>query len=143
MSDFQRKARINQKQTTQQRMLGPEPFYEVTLDFPLSERQRLALYLVRHLGGLNVALKKMKFTKFFFCLTRFLFSPKNGADPTLFLDTRGILPEKRKPKGLADSKRLGIDPSDSLALKYRSSTANYSDKSHFSLFNFFNFWIRP
>jgi hypothetical protein len=28
----------------------------VTLDFPLPERQRLALYLVRHLGGLNVAL---------------------------------------------------------------------------------------
>jgi hypothetical protein len=37
-------------------MLGPEPSYEVTLDFPLSERQRLALYLVRHLGGANVAL---------------------------------------------------------------------------------------
>jgi hypothetical protein len=55
MSGFQHKARINQKQTTQQQMLGPEPSYEVTLDFPLSERQRLALYLVRHLGGLNVA----------------------------------------------------------------------------------------
>jgi len=27
----------------------------VTLDFPLPERQRLALYLVRHLRGLNVA----------------------------------------------------------------------------------------
>jgi len=27
----------------------------VTLDFPLPERQRLALYLVRHLGGANVA----------------------------------------------------------------------------------------
>jgi hypothetical protein len=37
-------------------MLGPEPSYEVTLDFPLPERQRLALYLVRHLGGANVAL---------------------------------------------------------------------------------------
>jgi hypothetical protein len=37
-------------------MLGPEPSYEVTLDFPLPERQRLALYLVRHLEGLNVAL---------------------------------------------------------------------------------------
>jgi hypothetical protein len=43
-------------------MLGPEPSYEVTLDFPLSERQRLALYLVRHLGGLNVALLKNLFS---------------------------------------------------------------------------------
>jgi len=56
MSGFRNKARINQKQTTQQQMLGPEPSYEVTLDFPLSERQRLALYLVRHLRGLYVAL---------------------------------------------------------------------------------------
>jgi hypothetical protein len=56
MSDFQHKARINQKQTTQQQMLGPEPSFEVTLDFPLPERQRLALYLVRHLRWLNVAL---------------------------------------------------------------------------------------
>jgi hypothetical protein len=55
MSGFQHKARINQKQTTQQQMLGPEPSYEVTLDFPLSERQRLALYLVRHQKGSNVA----------------------------------------------------------------------------------------
>jgi hypothetical protein len=46
-------------------MLGPEPSYEVTLDFPLPERQRLALYLVRHLGGLNVALKRLKLSKFF------------------------------------------------------------------------------
>jgi hypothetical protein len=38
-------------------MLGPEPSYEVTLDFPLPERQRLALYLVRHLGGANVAFR--------------------------------------------------------------------------------------
>jgi hypothetical protein len=37
-------------------MLGPEPSYEVTLDFPLPERQRLALYLVRHLERLNVVL---------------------------------------------------------------------------------------
>jgi hypothetical protein len=29
----------------------------VTLDFPLSERQRLALYLVRHLGAPFVALR--------------------------------------------------------------------------------------
>jgi hypothetical protein len=43
MSGFQHKAQINQKQTTQQQMLGPEPSYEVTLDFSLSERQRLAL----------------------------------------------------------------------------------------------------
>jgi hypothetical protein len=57
MSDFQHKARINQKQTTQPQMLGPEASYEVTLEFPLSERQRLALYLVRHLEGLNVALE--------------------------------------------------------------------------------------
>jgi hypothetical protein len=57
MNGFQNKARINQKQTTQQQMLGPEPSYEVTLDFPLSERQRLALYLVRHLRGSNVALE--------------------------------------------------------------------------------------
>jgi hypothetical protein len=56
MSGFQHKVRINQKQTTQQQMLGPEPSYEVTLDFPLPERQRLALYLVRHLEGANVAL---------------------------------------------------------------------------------------
>ena len=60
MSGFLHKARINQKQTTQQQMLGPEPSYEVTLDFPLPERQRLALYLVRHLGGLNVALQIKK-----------------------------------------------------------------------------------
>jgi hypothetical protein len=58
MSGFQHKARINQKQTTQQQMLGPEPSYEVTLDFPLPERQRLALYLVRHLGMLYVALNQ-------------------------------------------------------------------------------------
>jgi hypothetical protein len=38
-------------------MLGPEPSYEVTLDFPLSERQRLALYLVRHRMGPNVVPK--------------------------------------------------------------------------------------
>jgi hypothetical protein len=31
MSDFGYKERINQKQTTQQRSLGPEPSYEVTL----------------------------------------------------------------------------------------------------------------
>jgi hypothetical protein len=64
MSGFQRKARINQKQTTQQQILGPEPFYEVTLDFPLPERQRLALYLVRHLRGLNVALIPRFFLNF-------------------------------------------------------------------------------
>jgi hypothetical protein len=61
MSGFQHKVRINQKQTMQQQMLGPEPSYEVTLDFPLSERQRLALYLVRHQRGQNVALKVIKF----------------------------------------------------------------------------------
>jgi len=31
MSDFGCKERINQKQTTQQQSLGPEPSYEVTL----------------------------------------------------------------------------------------------------------------
>jgi len=31
MSDFGYKERINQKQTTQQQSLGPEPSYEVTL----------------------------------------------------------------------------------------------------------------
>jgi hypothetical protein len=45
-------------------MLGPEPSYEVTLDFPLPERQRLALYLVRHLGGANVAPKLEIFSCF-------------------------------------------------------------------------------
>jgi len=62
MSGFQHKARINQKQTTQQQMLGPEPSYELTLDFPLSERQRLALYLVRHLKGPNVVPKRKNIT---------------------------------------------------------------------------------
>jgi hypothetical protein len=45
-------------------MLGPEPSYEVTLDFPLPERQRLALYLVRHLGGVNVAPELEIFSSF-------------------------------------------------------------------------------
>jgi hypothetical protein len=44
-------------------MLGPEPSYEVTLDFPLPERQRLALYLVRHLEGLNVASSAINLSK--------------------------------------------------------------------------------
>ena len=68
MSGFGYKGRINQKQTTQQRSLGPGPSYELTLDFPLSERQRLAPYLVRHQRGANVALWR----KHFWGLQRYL-----------------------------------------------------------------------